>query len=248
MVVTLGSTTGTEAQGPPASAPAKCDIQTMVDDLKKDTRTSGPGLYVRAIQNDLKRFKKNVTDLGAREDVIPKTQSPLGPSLKKKFESFANVDADDSEFEELLRDVVAAQSDAKSRTDFCTRCRLLRIWKVFNMADYPGVTPDILDMMRSRRNAFELMKNDADALAAERARPDPRQTIIDELNLSIKAYLNAIPFQGKLMEWDKRYGIDKDHSQIPADPKDPLNPRHLPGWQYGKAMENLGVEQCGEEK
>jgi hypothetical protein len=220
----------------------------MEDELKKDTRTSGPGLYVRAVQGDLKRFKKNVTDLCARDDVIPqKNPSPLGPALKKECESFANVDADDSDFEELLRDVVAVQSDAKSKTDNCTKCRLLPIWKVFNTADYPGVTPDILYMMRTRKASFDLMSKDAAALFAEKSRPDPRQTIIDELTLSIKAYLSAIPFQGKVMEWDQRYGTERDHSQIPADPKDPLNPKHLPGWQYGKAMEKLGSEQCGED-
>jgi hypothetical protein len=223
----------------------------MVDELKKDTRTSGPGLYVRAVQSDLNRFQKNVTALCAREDVIPNPKtspSPLGPSLKKECESFADVNADDSEYEELLRNVVAAQSDAKTKTDNCTKCRLLPVWKVFNTADYPGVTPDILYMMKTRKASFGLMQNDAEALKAEKSRPDPRQTIIDELTLSIKAYLNAIPFQGKVMEWDQRYGTERDHSKIPADPKDPLNPKHLAGWQYGNSMEKLGSEQCGEDK
>jgi len=183
----------------------------------------GAGFWIRNIRKDLTNFQKNVISLSKVNGIIP-ARRDSADILKRKFDKYANVDADNAEFNELLRDVVAASSD------LCRKCTLWATWKVFKQVGFPYVNASIVDDMKADV-AMPLLRRYAEFMdVSVGARND---NLSAELYGSILSLLNSVPFGGKeRTDWLDRYG---------RDPKTPLLSGAI---AFARDMEALTPAHC----
>jgi hypothetical protein len=198
--------------GPANAQMQSCNVDEKVAAMEKESESaSGPGLYIRGARRTLTSFKKNILELKDKHGVLP----PVPPMtaadqtrIKAKIDDYANVDKDNAELTELLRDIVGGQSK------LCLRCVQWPTWKVFQDAEYPFVTASILDQMKSRERAFANLKQAAVGLKDAAAGGGDESTALkDGFRLRIRRILSGVEFDDVSMDWEERYNAMKDKNE-----------------------------------
>jgi hypothetical protein len=215
----------------PVNAQESCNIKEMLAALKKENSADGPGQFYVLVRSALKKFNQHLLELMNRPDMNP-PGSDRHDAIEEKTKKFANIDEDEGQLEDLLKDALANASDfGPPRKTICNRCRLLPAWRVFRDAGYPFVTAAIVDSMKSLET-YKYFKVDAQNLKEELAGQN-REDIVATLRDSIRGYLGAIRLPGETasIKWTDRYGTNS-------------NPKM--GKDFADSVKNLGKTQCGD--
>lgn len=191
---------------PVNAQPQSCNVDDKVTAMEKESESaSGPGLYIRGARRTLASFKKNILELKDKHGVLPAITPADTARIRKKIEDYANVDKDNEELTELLRDIVGGQNR------LCLKCVQWPTWKVFLDAEYPFVTAAILDQMKSREKAFANLKNAAAGLKdASGGGGDETTALKDGFRLRIRRILSGVEFDDVSEDWADRYARIKD--------------------------------------
>jgi hypothetical protein len=136
------------AQNPkrPSEA-ASCNIKEKVKLLETDTsNVFGPSLYIGQAKRQLKEFNRTILAMPERDGVLPKNNPTEAQRLLAHFKSYADIDSDLAEFDELLRGVVIANDP------FCRKCVLKSVYVNFTALGYLVMSEDWLSGLRTHKD------------------------------------------------------------------------------------------------
>lgn len=133
-----------DAQNPKRTADWTCNIKERVRQLETDTsNVFGPGLYIGQAKRQLKEFNRTILTIPERDGVLPKNNPTEANRLLAHFKSYADIESDLNEFDELLRGVVIANDQN------CKKCVLKSVYLYFTSLGYTVMSEDWLSQLRA---------------------------------------------------------------------------------------------------